>query len=104
MEKEAHTDLVGGELLKSLTNGDEVLERFGHLKTVDVEMACVQEVIHSLSIYDEWNDIDIVVITFHSFTHSPTCTPCKLHSEPSRSDDEGSADPHHPSGHQCSHH
>ena len=49
MQQETHTDLVGGELLQRLANGDEVLQRFGHLQTVDVQVARVQEVVHRLS-------------------------------------------------------
>lgn len=29
-------------------DGDEILERFAHLQTLDVKMTCVQEIVHPL--------------------------------------------------------
>ena len=50
VEEEAESDLGGGEVLQRLADGDEVLQRLGHLQAVDVQVARVQEVVHRLPI------------------------------------------------------
>lgn len=61
VEEEAESDLGGREVLQSLSDGDEVLERLGHLQPVDVQVARVQEVVHRLPI--------------DGSVAAPTCTP-----------------------------
>lgn len=41
--------LSRGVLRERLLDGDEVLEAFGHLEALDVEVARVQEIVHPLA-------------------------------------------------------
>ena len=50
VEKEADADLRRSELLQRLSDRDEVLQRLGHLQSVDIQMSRVQKVVHRLSI------------------------------------------------------
>lgn len=90
MQQETHTDLIGSELLQGLTDSDKILQGLGHLQTINVEMTCMEEVIHGLTRMKREKD-------------SPTHISYTPHSEPSHWYDEEDEDPHLLSEHQCSH-
>lgn len=50
VKQEGQAELPGRVLFQCLTNGDEVLQRFGHFAAVNVQVAGVQEVMHPVAV------------------------------------------------------